>query len=329
MPRKIISILLTVLLFLLVVIDSAMSENNFFTVSYTTYDTTYEAILKMYLKVINGWETVNYGRHDLFNNLVMELISPEDGLQTRINYTKTHLGYLVYDINKDGIDELLIGTDCGWIHEVFTIDSGKVRELIRAGAAGTASSVYSCALLDNGLFFRHYHPGGGMDNYELWKMNGTGAVSYVEGYHTDQSFDWQETDDPDVWKWFIARNPFPQGNVASVETRISTAQGDAWLREQENKVERKRFIPLSVYEKFPDDPWNIAVLSLNGKTSGEAKINIRKKPTKRSGLVVSKKVGTYVKILSDEGDYYMILIEGKEGYVQKDFITVLTEPNFD
>ena len=59
-----------VLLALCLVLSVAGGLADAFTVSYTMYDTTYERILKMYLEVINGLGTVDYGRHDLFNPAV-------------------------------------------------------------------------------------------------------------------------------------------------------------------------------------------------------------------------------------------------------------------
>ena len=66
--------------------------------SYTTYDTTYEAILKMYLKVINGYGTKNYGRHDLFNIRVIWDGPSDAPIDTLIKYSKEYVGYYIEDI---------------------------------------------------------------------------------------------------------------------------------------------------------------------------------------------------------------------------------------
>lgn len=318
---KFIVCVCTILLIMMTIIGS-FAEYYTFTVSYTTYDTTYEKILSMYLRVINAYGN-NVGRHDLFNDSVFYSAgSPEDGQRTIINATKKAVGYWLYDINEDGIDELFIGTEGGWLHEAFTIEDSKVRELIKAGAYGTASSVYSCAMLDNGLFFRHAHDGPA-DFYELWSMNGTGPVSFVEGYYVDYEIGANETGDPDAGAWFRLKKPFREYKTRSTD-RVDSSIGESWLKRQENAIWRKKFVPFSVLEKYQNDPWNIAVLSVNGSTSSTARVNVRKEANDNSKLVVAKNAGTYVRVLSKEGNYFKIAFGKTEGYIRMEYLTPLT-----
>ena len=299
------------------------SMADWFTPSYTTYDTTYEKILSMYLRVINAYGSNSAGHHDLFNDSIYYTAgSPEDGPKILINATKKKVGYCLYDVNQDGVDELLIGTDGSCLHEVYTIDNSKVRELIRAGAYGTASSVYSCAMLDNGNFLRHAHDGP-VDFYELWTMNGTGPVSFVEGYFEDFEKGAYETGDPNIGAWFRLKKSFKEYNSRSTD-RVDRSAGKAWLKQQEDAVWRKRFVPFSVLENYPDDPWNIAMLSVNGSTSSTAKVNVRKEADDASRLVASKNVGTYVRVLSKEGNYFKIAFGKSEGYIRQEYLTPIT-----
>ena len=317
--NAICSICILILLFLMFSLTGASADA--FTVSYTTYETTYEEILDMYLKVINGLGTVDYGRHDLFNPAVYSWIDPMDGYESIINTTKKHIGYMKLDVNQDGIDELLIGSNCNSINSAFTIDNGKVRELIRAGGYGTASSNYSCSMLIDGKFFRRGHGGAGLDYYEIWQMNGTGAVSFVEGYHTN--IIWDSTSMNDQLIWFHSYDQMSRVTT-SPAVRAETVTAERWLKAQEENVFNKRFVPFSILEKFPEDPWNIALLSVNGSYTTNAKVNVRKEANEKSGLVAAKKVGTYVKVLSKEGIYFKIAFENKEGYIRQEFLTPLT-----
>ena len=297
-------------LFTVMIISGSLADH--FTPSYTTYDTTYEKILKMYLKVINGYGTANYGQHDLFNDAIYGA-DYESDYKTVISQTKRNTGFMLFDVNQDGIDELLIGSSGGWLFEVFTMDEGRARELIRAGGYGMASSVYSCALLANGMFYRYSHNGAVHDYYETWQMNGTDKVSFVEGYHTDGVWDPEAQVENVVWY----RSDAPKDRVtSSPSARVKESVAKDWIRQQEWNIYVKKFVPFSVYEKYPDDPWNVAVLSVNGAYNTTAKIKIRKEADANSKLVATKNVGTYVKVLDKEGEYFRIAFGNKEGYIR-------------
>ena len=320
MNMKIFRKILILILSMIFVIITTDSFADHFTPSYTTYDTTYEKILQLYLKIINGYGTVDYGRHDLFNDSIFAVFDPMDGYEVIRNAAKNKTGFMLYDVNQDGIDELLIGSDGSYINEVYTLDNGRVRELIRAGGYGTASSNYTCSLLSNGLFFRHGHGGAAMDYYELWQMNGTGEVSFREGYHTNG---WDSVGQMQTEIWY--RSNAPMSRVTSPSSaKVQNSVAEDWVRTQEWNIFNKKFVPFSIYEHFQDDPWNIAILSVNGRTSGAAKVNVRKNADNNSKLVAAKPVGTYVRVLESEDNYYKIAFGNKEGYIQQEFLTPLT-----
>lgn len=319
--RYAVKYIISCLLAVIMLFTNSVSIADFFAVSYTTYDTTYEKILELYLKIINGLGSVDYGRHDLFNDAIYGSYDPMDGYKTIISAVKKDCGYMIYDVNMDGVNELLIGSNGGSINSVFTMDNGKVRELIRAGGHGTASSNYTCSMLADGNFYRWGHGGAGRDYYELWQMNGTGPVSFVEGYHTDLI--WNEADKTEDLNWYRSHASMSE-LTTSPNDRVDSTVGERWVRTQEQNVFNKKFVPFSVYEKYRDDPWNIAVLSIKGNTTSGNKVNVRKEASAGSKLVASKSVGTYVKVLSMEGDYFKIAFGNKEGYIQRDYLTPLT-----
>lgn len=289
----------------------AAGEVDFWAVSYTTYDVTYDAILKLYLKLINGYQTKNYGRHDLFNEHMFWDASVDITLKEQIACVKREVGFYIADINQDGIDELVINGTGGRIYELFTMDNGKVRELIRGGGR------YDCHLQNDGLFFRHGSGGASHNDYEIWQMNGTGRVLFVEGYS-------QRPDNVNLTDaWFHTKKPVKESDVTGGE-RISASAAESWIAKQENKIVRKRFVPFIAYEKFPDDPWNLGVLAKDNKTSTSAKIRIRKEPRDNAKVSMTKKVGTYVKVLSKENGYYRIKVGNKEGYVKEEYLIPVT-----
>ncbi len=238
------------IVFMVLIVLSSFADH--FTPSYTTYDTTYEKILQLYLKIINGYGMVDYGRHDLFNDAIFAIYDPMGGYEAIRNAVKRNTGFMLCDVNQDGVDELLIGSDGSCLNEVFTMENGRVRELIRAGGYGTASSDYTCSLLSDGLFFRHGHGGAGLDYYELWQMNGTGEVSFLEGYHTDGI--WNSDSQTGSVVWYRSDAQMSMVKTSS-SARVNNSVAEEWLRTQEWNVFSKKFVPFSVYEQFQDDPW--------------------------------------------------------------------------
>ncbi len=291
--------------------NKAAAESEYpWAVSHVTYDVTYDAILKLYLKIINGYKTKDYGRHDLFNDFVFwDLFVEDPAPQRTVRYIKNTLGFYIDDINQDGVDELVILMTGGYIYEVFTMDEGRVRELIRAGGR------YNCRRLSDNTFFRWGNSGASNNSYERWCMNGTGKVSFKEGYVMEPDGNgesWSHT----------TKNP--RTNKSVNMTRVSATEAEGWIRKQENNVLRKRFVPFAAFEKYPDDPWDLGVLAKDSKTTGSAKIRIRKEPSQKSKVVDTKRVGTYVKVLAKEDGYYKVRIGKKEGYVQEDFLIPVT-----
>ena len=287
------------------------AESDPWAVSYTTYNVTYDAVVKQYLKLINGYQTKNYGRHDLFNDMMFWDAPDETTIKEKIAYVKRDIGFYSADINQDGIDELVINGTGGRIYEVFTMDDGKVRELIRGGGR------YDCHLLNDGTFYRFGSSGAAYHDYEIWQMNGTGKVSYAEGY----SMRPDNVNLKDIW--FHTKRPSRQYDAEKGEP-VSASVAESWIAQQENRIVRHRFVPFIAYEKFPDDPWNLGVLAKDNKTSTSAKIRIRKEPDDHAKVSVTKKVGTYVKVLAKENGYYKIMIGNKEGYVKEEYLIPVT-----
>ena len=277
-------------------------------------------------------------RHDLYNLFMYEdlssyymegIMTPEyerldDAGKTKmrkelqektLQYMKSKVGYAIRDINGDGIDELIIGQDRAYIYELFTMDDGKVRELIKAGARNT------CNLLNDGNLIRFIHDGGNLYRRILFRMNGTDKVEFVKGYCYDGQVGYDNNLDNDDC-WFRITNP--NSINVSMNDHVPASEANSWIAECESNLANLQFIPFAAYEKGISGD-GIAVISVDGKTTGSQKVRIRKEPNTKSKILVQKKVGTYVKAIKMEGDFYQITVDKKTGYVHKDFITLLTD----
>lgn len=308
--------------------------------SYITYDTTYDDILKMYLRVMPAQcRGQSRRRHDLYNDFMYDELSPyymegmsapeyemldADGkaakkkeLQEKtLQYMKREVGYAIRDINGDGIDELIIGRDRSYIYELFTMDDGKVRELVKAGYRN------SCNLLNDGGLKWYTLFGGSQSGDLLFQMNGTKKVKFIKGYFFNGQVGHDNHLDPDDC-WFRITNAKNISNN-TMDQHVPSSEAEAWIAECRSRYANIRFIPFSAYEKGISGD-GIAILSVKGKTSGTQKVRIRSKPDKKSKILAQKSVGTYVKATGMEGDYYQITIGKKTGYVHKDYITIVTD----
>ena len=307
-----------IVLVLLVILRAAAAKADNYTVSYTTYDATYDGILKMYIKVLNNYGTRQTGRHDLFNDMIIaDFDSDYDGpIKSRISETKNRVGYCIYDLNNDGIEELIIGEDPSYVFEVYTMDNGRIRELIRAGYK------YNCALLEGGRFFRIGKDGAVKDSFTLWNMNGTEKVSFREGYIRDG-----QPEDPALSHLKTEMNFFRMTDQkvysGTPETLVSTDQFLEWMKGIDQSVLQVSFIPLSLYEQgIGAGQHEIGIISVDGKTHGNATVRLRAKASPKSKVLKNCRVGTSVIILGEQEGYYNVRVGGQEGYIQKEYLTL-------
>ena len=310
-----------------------------YTASYKTYDTTYEDILKMYLRVMPAQcREQSRRRHDLYNEFMYDDLSPRymEDLMTpeydrlddagkaakrkelqekTLQYMKSKVGYSIQDINGDGTEELLIGSGKSYIYELFTIEDGKVRELIKAGYR------YSCNLLKDGSLFRFASNGAGFFGDILFRMNGTGPVQFVKGYYYNGDLGYANNLNDECWFRITDARNF---SANTMDQHVPSSEVNSWVAECESNYANIRFIPFAAYEKGVSGE-GIAVISVNGKTSGSQTVRIRKEANSKSKILAQKKVGTYLKAIDTEGDYYQVVVDNKTGYVHKNFITVITD----
>ena len=225
---------------------------------------------------------------------------------------KHEVGYYIGDILGDEEEEMVIGSG-NVLFEVYTMKDGRVQELVHSG--------YNVQdhILSTGKLLKYTSIGGGNWTYSLFSLTDKGYKKLEAHYFYDSEYDYDYEQGLSRNCWFKSSNKNDWKGTAS--TLVSTSEAEAWVAARESEVLKFDFTPLALYETGLTDK-NYGVISVKGKTTGSSTVNIRKKPDKNSGKVTKAKVGTYVEILGTEGDYYQIVINGKEGYVQKDFLTV-------
>lgn len=94
--------------------------------------------------------------------------------------SKSNIGYAFKDLNKDGVDELLLGNDYT-ITDMYTIVKGSVKHIFSA----TRRSTYT---LCEGNYIRNSVSGGAANFMEkVYKFNGK-SLSFVEGIWSELDF---------------------------------------------------------------------------------------------------------------------------------------------
>lgn len=319
------SCLLLCLIMLFGIISFSMTEDDYvdpYIPSYKTYDTTYDDILKMWIRVINGEDN---GQHDLFNDNYYY-----DFAESGPTFAKDSIGYVIQDLNHDGSDELILtyiyprySNKASSIFSLFTTTKdGKVRELIRSGARS------STCLSKDGEILQYASESGHELFCYIYHFNGTNALNLYEGYfYTDEDYRLSPKDRFDAvvpgthYYYSIGKNQY---TVPDGQAPLDTEQIDQRLAAFDENQVTFYVTSLADYERKECGP-QYTILSVNGKTKGSSTVNIRQKPDKKSKLVATKKVGTKVEILEEDGDYYLVSIGSKKGYVQKQYVSTVNE----
>ena len=324
--KRLISFILVLILLMAGLAGQAFA--NPFPVSHVTYETTYDAIIKMYIRVLDAGGS-DGKHHDLFNPKIISfecdraaMTSLPRGEQKKLaKEIKQNNGFRIFDINGDGVDELIISSIYGEIFEIFTVDNECVRELARAWFKK------ECNLLDDGNIHSYTHGDGSYIIHSIWKLNGTADLTFVEGYQYDSFADsfirnGLEGDARFDYLWF--RMQSGEDKVSSDDTLIPTDDFFRWLDETERRKVKPAIIPFAAFEQGITSE-NVGIISVKGKMNGKDKVKIRKEPSKKAKVLKNAATGTYVNILGEEDEFYKVGFDGKEGYVLKEFLTSLEE----
>lgn len=294
-----------------------------------TYSTTYAALLKMWIRVING---EGRSRHDLFNDNLYDRFSDYGDPAGQIEDIKDSIGYSILDINQDGCSELVMtfidsldGSAGRSVLSLFTAaKDGRVRELVRGGAP----SAY--LISKSGEVCRSRPVNSRESVYEIYRFNGTKALKFHEGFlcsgedYRLPPSERESAAQSDVRYYYSVRenqSPVPEGQAP-----LETETVEQRLAEFETDATTFRITSLADFERreYGSEVYKLAV---NGKTAGSNTVNIRQKPDSKSRLVVKKRVGTAITVLQEEGDYYLVSVGDKEGYVQKQYVTTVIDPS--
>ncbi len=277
------------------------------------YETNYEEILDFYLRVFTALDRGKKPEESaLFNPLILSEFDPRDTSAGKpVLKLKKQYGFGVKDLNGDGVTELFIGNSFGLICQVFTMEDGRVRELIRAG------NRYSCLLLQGGRFFRHRFAEGESRQDEVWALE-SGRLVFRVGCLYEAG---AEKDESAPFPRFLIRR---EGGGGAPKNRMEKKEYDSWLKSVETEILNPPFVPLAALETGIGIE-NIGIISVNGKTDEPSTVRIRASASNKGKLVKKLSVGTYVDILAREGDFYKIRLKRLEGYIPQKFLTVLSD----
>ena len=68
--------------------------------------------------------------------------------------------------------------------------------------------------------------------------------------------------------------------------------------------------------------FSTGIVSMNGKTSGTAKVTVRAGTKKNSAKVTEWTIGTPVAVAEKSGDYYLVEGKGRRGWIHKQYLTL-------
>lgn len=209
---KLLRVMVFVLMMALVLnpLGVAMASTMDYVPSHDEWNMTYADLLRLYVSCINGWIDGNYADHDLFNTLLVEDFMSYD-------QAKTEAGFVLTDVNHDGIEDLLIVSSEDEVVGLFTMVNGRLREVIAGGYRN------HCSLLNDGCFYIQGSSGYISASYSIWGLNSYGGLDYYSGCLLDG---WFGTDDPQEKQWFYYDPASPLSGAE--DRRISVIEAELW-----------------------------------------------------------------------------------------------------
>ena len=202
--------LVLVLTLTLASLSTAFASVQDYTPSSNDWDMTYAELLRLYVSCINSWIAGSCQDHDLFNTLLVEDFSS-------YGQAKTQAGFVMTDVNADGVYELLIISEEDEVVGLFTRVNGKLREVIAGGYRN------QCSLLSDGSFYLQESNGYLQEGYSRWYLRTVGKLWFDNGYLLDG---WFGTEEPSGEQWFRYNPASPY--AGSEDRRVSASEAAAW-----------------------------------------------------------------------------------------------------
>ena len=219
------------LILLIGTVNTASASTQYYTPSPDDWDMTYADLARLYVDHINGWINGSCPDHDLFNPLVVEDFWSYD-------QAKTRAGFILTDVNADGVYELLIISEEDDIVGLYTMVNGKLREVIAGGYRN------HCSLLSDGSFYIQGASGYMSASYSTWYLRTVGKLWYDSGYLLDG---WFGTNEPTDEQWFRYNPSSPDSG--SEDRRVSVLEAVGWMNAVDGRIVKvKHWIPFASYE---------------------------------------------------------------------------------
>lgn len=261
---------------------------------------------KYYLALLERWE---WGK--LLENDLCEMCD----LGYAESNPLTEVGYMLEDMNDDGIKELLIGSlsdeyDQYMLFEMYILKDEKPISIVISWAR---SRNYLCK---DKIINGEGSNGAASGEFDLMRLSSNNQLEYIEitRYEGDlmetEEYERENYSDTPYWKAKEYIEEYPYG------TMISEKEFDANLA---------RYASLRI--QYPLTPFStlqgsVGRIHVDGNISGNTTVNIRQKPEKRSKVLAAPQTGTTISVLSQKGDWYEVYCDGVHGYIMAEYVLV-------
>ena len=260
---------------------------------------------KYYLALLERW---SYGKlHQ--EGLCMMCESHYDG------EPHATIGYMLEDMNDDGVPELLIGSLIeGYTEKMLFSMYGMQNDApILIVRSWDRSRNYLCK---NKLINGEGSNGASSSCFDLMRLSGENKLEYIEvtRYESDglETEEHEKNNYPKTPYW-VSENyivEYPYG------INVSGDIFDANLACYENLRIQYPLTPFSTLQG------TVGRIHVDGSISGDTTVNIRDQAAKTGKVLAAPKTGTTVSVLSKIENWYEVYCDGVHGYIMAEFVSV-------
>ena len=250
---------------------------------------------KYYLALTEKWDL-----EKVFDNELSEMCVGhygENALST--------VGYMLEDMNDDGVPELLIGSltegyTAKTLFAMYTLHSGTPVEVARSWERST---FYTCR---DKVIGHDGSNSAGSGLSALMYLNKDNALDYIEVTMIEYDY----SPNAPYWQSDTYEYMHPSGKM---------------LTKEEYDANISRYISLRT--QYPLTPFStlqgtVGRVHVNGSMEGKTTVNIRAGQSLSSKVLTSVKTGETVAVIAKSGDWCEVYYKGIHGFIQSKFVLI-------